>query len=106
MIAEIRAGSNSHDPDDPTKQEVTIMAANKRHTLPEPLDNHRRPVSAVDGADPTNQLRHSLNQVDAVQTSITDQSDGSTKAQRRRDLTLRPGIGDDSHGQTAPGRAV
>jgi hypothetical protein len=82
------------------------MATNKRRTLPASLDDGRRPAAYVAGSDPTNQLRHSANKVDPVQSSITDQSSGTTAQQRRQDLSLRPGIGDDPTGQTAPGRAV
>jgi hypothetical protein len=82
------------------------MATNHRNTLGKTIDNGRKPASAVDGADPTNTLRRSANEVDPVQTSITDQTSGTTAQQRRQDLSLRPGVGDDPAGQTAPGRAV
>ena len=82
------------------------MATNHRNILGRTIGNDRRPASAVDGADPTNTLRHSPNEVDPVQTSITDQTSGTTAQQRRQDLSLRPGVGDNPDGQTAPGRAV
>ena len=82
------------------------MTVNHRNTLGESLDNGRKPAAYVAGSDPTNQLRHSANEVDPVQSSITDQSSGTTAQQRRQDLSLRPSIGDDPTGQRAPGRAV
>jgi hypothetical protein len=82
------------------------MAAKQRRTLPDTLDDRRKTAAYVDGSDPTNTLRHSANEVDSVQRSKTDQTSGTTAQQRRQDLSLRPGIGDDPTGQTAPGRAV
>jgi hypothetical protein len=80
------------------------MADNQRRTLPGSADNGLKSAAYVDGSDPTNQLRRSANEVDPVQSTMTDQGSGTTTVQRRQDL--RPGIGDDPFGQTGPGRAV
>jgi hypothetical protein len=83
------------------------MATNQRRILGDSLDNGDKAPSYVDGLDPTNQLRHSANEVDPVQSSITDQTSGTTAQQRRQDLSLRPGIGDSNpRDGGGPGRAV
>jgi hypothetical protein len=81
------------------------MAVQKRQTLAPSIDNGRKAASATDGADNTDSLRRSANEVNPVQTSVTDQTNGSSAPQRRRDL--RPGIGDASpRDGGGPGRAV
>jgi hypothetical protein len=83
------------------------MATNQRKTLPESLDDGRKTAAYTDGADPTNTLRRSANEVDPVQSSITDQTSGTTEQQRRQDLSLRPGVGDSNpRDGGGPGRAV